>query len=222
MRVLSRIRLIRDDIMQPATRQGMESLAQGLIPPGQASSFNQALMELGALICTPTSPKCLICPVAPYCQARAEGVQHELPVKAKAKAPRPVERVAAVIAHQGKVMIVRRPTDGLLGGLWEFPGDDKGEGATWERAVHTLLQERYGLQLEVEAQLVSVKHIFSHLVWDLRAYTARLADTCEPPPESDTLRWVAPTDLAQFALPVAYQKVAAALLACSSGSGAIQ
>lgn len=222
MRVLSRICLIRDDIMQPATRQGMEALAQVLIPPGQASSFNQALMELGALICTPTSPKCQLCPVAAYCQARAEGVQAELPVKAKAKAPRSVERVAAVILHEGRVMIVRRPTDGLLGGLWEFPGDDKPEGAPWERAVHSALLERYGVELEVEAHLASVKHIFSHLVWDLRAYTARLAPGSPPPAESETLRWVVPADLSQYAFPVAYQKVAAALLACSSGGGGIQ
>jgi A/G-specific adenine glycosylase len=109
MRVFSRLFLIADDITQPATRQGMEELAESLIPTGQAGNFNQALMELGALVCSPTSPKCSVCPVAAFCKAREAGVAEALPVKAKAKAPRPVDVVAAVIMHEGRVMLVRRP-----------------------------------------------------------------------------------------------------------------
>lgn len=217
MRVLSRLCLIEDDIMQPATREGMEGLAASLIPEGQANAFNQALMELGAMVCTPTSPKCLICPVAEFCAARAEGAQDRLPVKAKAKAPRPVDVVAAVIRHEGKVLIARRPPDGLLGGLWEFPGGERPADLPWERAAHRLLQGRYGVTLEVESHLVSVKHVFSHLRWDLRAYTAILAPHSPVPPDSDTLRWVMPEELTHFAFPVAHQKVISQVLACTGG-----
>lgn len=213
IRVLSRLFIIRDDIMQPATREGMETLAQSLIPGGQANAFNQALMELGAMVCTPTSPKCLICPVAEHCQARAEGVQEQLPVKAKAKAPRPVDVVAALVWHDGRVLIARRPSDGLLGGLWEFPGGERPDGVPWERAVHQLMAERYGLTLAVEAHLCDVRHVFTHLVWDLKAYTARPAAGTALPANSDVLRWVRPDELKQFAFPVAHQKVAAQLLA---------
>jgi A/G-specific adenine glycosylase len=224
MRVLSRLCLIADDIMQPATRVGMETLAQSLIPEGQANAFNQALMELGAMLCTPTSPKCLICPVAEFCRAREAGQQESLPVKAKAKAPRPVDVVAAVVWHEGRVLISRRPPDGLLGGLWEFPGGERPAGLAWERAVHALLRERWtgGLELEVEAHLCDVRHVFTHLIWDLKAYTARVAPGSLLPAESDTLRWVRPEELQQYALPVAHQKVAAQVLACSPGSGRIQ
>lgn len=211
MRVFSRLFHIEDDIAQPATRQGMEELARTLIPAGQASSFNQALMELGALICSPQSPKCLLCPLRAHCQAFAEGAVERLPVKAKAKAPRPVDMAAAVIWHEGRVMIARRPTEGLLGGLWEFPGGERPAELSWERALHRLLGERYGLEIEVEAHLTGVKHIFSHLVWDLQAYTAHLAPGSLPP-SGESVRWVTPAELSDYAFPVAHQKVIAALL----------
>lgn len=210
MRVFSRLFLIEDDIAQPATRKGMEELGAALIPVGQASSFNQALMELGALICTPTSPKCLLCPVRAHCAAFADGAVERLPVKAKAKAPRPVDIASAVIWHKGRVMIVRRPSDGLLGGLWELPGGERPADLSWERAIHQLLRERYGLEVVVEASLTNVRHVFSHLVWDLRAYTAHLAPGAVPP-EGDGIRWVTPAELGQYAFPVAYQKVLAEL-----------
>lgn len=213
MRVFSRLFLIDDDIMQPATRQGMEQLALSLIPAGQAGNFNQALMELGALVCSPTSPKCLACPVAEYCRALAEGRQESLPVKAKAKAPRPVDMVAGVIFHEGRVLLVRRPPDGLLGGLWEFPG---GEGAGGQ-ALHRLLADRFGLHIEMDAHLTDVRHVFTHLVWDLKAYTAGVAPGSPVPAESDGLRWVLPAEISRFPLPVAHQKIAAALLACLTG-----
>jgi A/G-specific adenine glycosylase len=214
MRVLSRLCLIEDDIMQPATRQGMEELAAALIPAGQAGAFNQALMELGAMVCTPSSPKCLICPVAECCRAREAGVQESLPVKTKAKAPRPVDVVAGVVWHGDRVMLARRPATGLLGGLWEFPGGELPEGLSWERGLHAVMAEKYGMTLEVEAHLTAVRHVFSHLVWDLRAYTARPAPDSDLPPDGPDLRWVAPAELGAFALPVAHQKVADALMAC--------
>ncbi|HWI53772.1 MAG TPA: NUDIX domain-containing protein, partial [Symbiobacteriaceae bacterium] len=217
MRVFSRLFLIEDDIMQPATRQGMEALAKALIPAGQAGNFNQALMELGALICAPTSPKCLACPVAEHCRALAEGRQEELPVKAKAKAPRPVDVVAGVIWHEQRVLLVRRPAEGLLGGLWAFPGGEKPAGLSWEQALHLQMREGYGLELEVEAHLADVKHVFTHLVWDLKAYTARLAPNSSVPAESDALRWITPAEISRYPLPVAHQKVAVALLACLPG-----
>ncbi|MGE5676351.1 MAG: A/G-specific adenine glycosylase [Mycobacterium leprae] len=216
LRVLSRLLLITADVAQPATRRLLEQAATQLIPAGQARDFNQALMELGALICTPTSPRCAICPVAAFCRAREEGRQEELPVKAKAKAPRAVAMVAGVISHGGKVMIVRRPSAGLLGGLWEFPGGEQPDGLTAEQALHVLLSERHGLTLELEAQLCRVKHVFTHLVWDLAAFTAVPAPESRIPPQTDRLHWVTPEQLQAYALPVAHQKIAAALAACSN------
>lgn len=209
MRVLSRLFLIRDEITRPATRQAMESLIREWIPEERPAEFNQALMELGALICKPTSPQCDHCPLVGHCVARAQGCQAALPVKAKARAPRPVQVVAGVIWHQERFLLVRRPPDGLLGGLWEFPGGERPAALSWERALHLLLLERCGIRLEIEAHLCSIRHVFSHLTWDLRAYTARLADSSALPAEGAELRWVSPDALGAFALPVAQQKVLA-------------
>lgn len=211
MRVLSRLFLIRDAVSDQSTRRGMEDLVRRLIPPGEAGSFNQALMELGALVCTPLSPHCEQCPVADFCMAKREGAVAELPVKAAARAPRPVDMVAAVVEHQGRVLLERRPSQGLLGGLWEFPGGERPPGLSWPQAVHTLLQERLGLTVEVERHLCDVRHVFTHLVWNLRAFAAVPAPGASLPEEGENLRWVTLAELDSLALPVAHQKVAAAI-----------
>src|SRR5690606_21544136 len=97
MRVISRFFLIEDDIAKPATRVRIERIVRQLIPEGRAGDFNQALMELGALVCTPKNPYCLICPVMEHCAGRLAGRETELPVKSKAKAPRREYRAVALI-----------------------------------------------------------------------------------------------------------------------------
>lgn len=170
MRVLSRLFRIGDDIMKPKTREGMERLIRTMIPEGQASAFNQALMELGALVCTPTSPKCLACPVAEFCQALQEGDQTAYPVKSKAKPPKEIDLVAVVIEREGRFLVQRRPTEGLLGGLWVFPMVELAKGESHTQAVHRGIQEQYGLDLLIDAHLTDVRHVFTHLVWNLKAY----------------------------------------------------
>ena len=124
MRV-SRFYLITEDIAKPGTRLLMEKLVRKMMPEGRAGDFNQALMELGALICTPKSPHCLICPVMSNCRGRLEGMELSLPVKKKAKPPRPVQRLVAFVEgedeHEGKFLIRRRPDEGLLAKMWELP-----------------------------------------------------------------------------------------------------
>ncbi|WP_409343082.1 A/G-specific adenine glycosylase [Paenibacillus sp. MBLB4367] len=125
MRVLSRFFVLEDDIAKPSTRIKIERLAQELIPEGEASDFNQALMELGATVCTPRSPHCLTCPVMERCGARLEGREAELPIKTKAKPPRPEARAVALVEgsgpHAGKLLVRQRPEDGLLARMWELP-----------------------------------------------------------------------------------------------------
>ena len=125
MRVLSRFFLLEHDIAKPGTRPIIERLAASLIPEGAAGDFNQALMEHGALTCTPKSPGCLICPVMERCAGRLAGMETALPVKTKAKPPRPELRLAALIEGEGpnagKVLVRRRPDTGLLARMWELP-----------------------------------------------------------------------------------------------------
>lgn len=134
MRVLSRYFLIEDDIMKIKTRTRMEELVLTLVPEGRASDFTQALMELGALICTPKSPKCLVCPAMEHCAGRLEGKEESLPVKTKAKPPRPEHRLSAIVegtgVHEGKILIRKRPAAGLLAGMWELPHIEVPPGAS--------------------------------------------------------------------------------------------
>ncbi|GGF94438.1 adenine DNA glycosylase [Paenibacillus albidus] len=188
MRVLSRYFLLEDDIAKGPTRIKMERLAAELIPEGEASHFNQALMELGALVCTPKSPRCLPCPVMEHCSARLAGRETSLPVKTKAKPPRPEERLAALVegrgAHAGRVLIRQRPASGLLARMWELPhwpappaDDGAGSGgplpadAALDRLRRSL--RTAGISARPEAHYMAAEHTFSHIVWTLQVYRCR-------------------------------------------------
>lgn len=187
MRVLSRYFLIRDDIAKVPTRVKMEGLVRELIPEGEASSFNQALMELGALVCTPKSPRCLTCPVMEHCAGRIAGCETELPVKTKAKPPRPEERLTALIegrgAHAGRVLIRQRPASGLLARMWELPhwiappaeGGARRkplpEAAAMDRLRRSM--QSAGIAARPEGHWMAAEHVFSHIVWTLQVYRCR-------------------------------------------------
>ncbi|SFA80319.1 A/G-specific DNA-adenine glycosylase [Cohnella sp. OV330] len=181
MRVLSRYFCIDEDIAKPATRVGMEGLARELIPEGEASDFNQALMELGALICTPKSPSCLLCPVMAHCQGRLAGRETELPVKSKAKPPRPEHRLAALLQDaEGRVLVRQRPESGLLARMWELPHVTAPERGVWESAAEgsALLAASLdaeglaGVSAESLRHVADAEHVFTHLHWHLRVLGA--------------------------------------------------
>ncbi|MGZ4135033.1 MAG: A/G-specific adenine glycosylase [Tumebacillaceae bacterium] len=208
-RVLSRIFLIEEDIMKPKSRKIFEDLAEYLIPEGRAGSFNQGLMELGATICIPKHPRCATCPVREQCRGYAEGVQEDLPVKEKKKPPRPVDMTAAVLRDGDRVLIRRRPDKGLLAGLWEFPGGERGEGETLEQGLRRHLAEAFDIEVEPQRLFAQVEHTFSHLRWDMRVYDCTLISGTVR--ESEEVRWVSVHELEQYAFPVAHSKVVKAL-----------
>jgi A/G-specific adenine glycosylase len=206
MRVLSRILSIWDDIAKPKTRKLFEEVVRLLISTDNPSYFNQGLMELGAIVCTPTSPSCLLCPVREHCRAFAEGIQTELPVKSKKKSSRSVHITAAVMTDEmGKVLIRKRPAQGLLANLWEFPNVEIAEGAGGEQdqllahlwSVHRVnasLQEPFG----------SIQHVFSHLVWNIQAYKGSLHSEVE---ETAGVKTVTFDELKDYAFPVSHQNI---------------
>ena len=212
LRVLARLLYLEDDIMQPSVRRRHEALATALVPPGAAGEFNQALMELGAVVCVPRSPRCEACPVAALCAARAAGRQGELPRRTRSRAPRPVEVVAAVVHDaEGRLLIARRPPRGLLAGLWEFPCGELAPGETWEAGVRRLLAERFGLPVAVRAHLLDFTHTFSHLRWLGRAFL------CQPSPgapmsgASADRRWVTVAELADYPFATAQRALLASV-----------
>ncbi|MBE1555861.1 A/G-specific adenine glycosylase [Sporosarcina limicola] len=172
MRVISRLLVIEDDIALPRTKKIFEEVVMDLIDREDPSSFNQGLMELGATICTP-KPKCLLCPVRDFCIAFHERKQEELPVKTK-KTKMKVIPVAsfAIRNDQQQWLLRKRPATGLLANLWEFPMVERMVGRTPQQMVH----EQFGFELENLVELLSFKHIFSHLTWDMQSFEAQLQE----------------------------------------------
>ncbi|WP_210367401.1 A/G-specific adenine glycosylase [Bacillus sp. REN3] len=206
MRVLSRILLIWEDIAKPSSRKVFEQAVREIISHENPSYFNQAMMELGALICTPTSPSCLLCPVMDHCNAFHEGVQDQLPVKTKKKKQRNVQLAAGVFTNEeGKILIRKRPGTGLLANLWEFPSVELSLGFRRQRdelAEH--FEEHYGIRPKVGDSIGQIDHVFSHLVWNIQAYKGAFEGDIS---ETSRLKLVTDEEIGEYAFPVPYQKM---------------
>ncbi|WP_042454979.1 A/G-specific adenine glycosylase [Neobacillus dielmonensis] len=206
MRVLSRILIIEEDIARPASRKVFEKAVRELISHQDPSSFNQALMELGALVCTPTSPACLLCPVRDHCQAFEEGIQDELPVKTKKTKTRHVQLASVILMDEtGKFLIHRRPDQGLLANLWEFPNVEMLSSFQHEReAVRQQLKDTLSLDVQLEKIIGQIEHVFSHLVWNIEVYIGKLNSSVE---ENQEWKLVTEDQLQDYAFPVPHQKM---------------
>jgi A/G-specific adenine glycosylase len=171
IRVFARLTDLADDVTQSATRAKLWALAETWMPSERPGDYNQALMDVGRMICKPRNPLCTECPLRIHCHAHANGTQAQRPVKAK-KAPTPHYDVAAGIIRnaEGRILIAQRPLDGLLGGLWEFPGGKQEAGETLPEALRRELREELGIEVEVGALFVAVRHAFTHFKITLHAY----------------------------------------------------
>jgi A/G-specific adenine glycosylase len=209
IRVLCRLFDYDQDPGQAAGKKVLRHHAEALLPPGpppgQAGTFNQAMMELGATICLPRNPRCDVCPLVGYCQAQARGVQEARPPrKPRAQVPHR-EAVAAFIPREGKLLLVRRVAQGLLGGLWELPGGEVAAGETHAQALARLLGAGLGLPLDLGARLTVVQHAYTHFRVTVQVYRATLARETlarEPSPTAtwDRYAWVAPADMGAYGL----------------------
>jgi A/G-specific adenine glycosylase len=206
MRVLARILSIWEDIAKPATRKVFEQAVRRLISQTDPSSFNQALMELGALICTPTSPSCLLCPVREHCRGFYEGTQNELPIKSKKTKQKQVQIAAFFLTDKdGKILIHKRPNQGLLANLWEFPNVEIDFALQNEkRQLSGLSADTLGVEIESIKRMGQIQHVFSHLIWNIDAYTGIVTSF---PEEEQEWKLVSVEELDDFAFPVPYQKM---------------
>jgi len=139
------------------------ALAESLVPERAPGDWNQALMELGATLCTPRKPACPSCPVEASCAARRLGDPESFPAPRKRAAVRVVRAVAGLLSRRGRVLLVRRPGTGLLAGLWELPFAESGDAQELSRA----LRERTGISTVPGASLGRVRHKFTHRDWTL-------------------------------------------------------
>lgn len=208
MRVLTRALAIGDDIRASATRRALQELADALIPSEVPGAFNQAMMELGATVCTPVQPRCGDCPLRSVCQARALGNPTAFPVQAP-RAPVPHYEVALgiLINEAGAVLIQRRPEEGMLGGLWEFPGGKREPGESLEAACARELYEELGVRVVVGPCLARVRHAYTHFRVTLHAFQCTLQEGTPRSRAGLPLRWVPLEELDHYAFPRANRRL---------------
>ena len=211
MRVLSRLFYITEDISKSSTRKKFEAIVTAIISQENPSEFNQALMELGAIICTPRSPACLLCPVQEHCLARSEGVQEELPVKKKKTPPISKNMKAVVLTdEQGNVLIEQRPEKGLLAKLWQFPNI---QAETEDLSDMDTYLRKQGIKAELQPESVChVKHIFSHLIWEIEVHLGQIKNVVEEDLNINNMKLIHKEDVSLFPFPVSHQKITEAAL----------
>ena len=193
-RVLCRWDAIKDEVGTPAVRRQIAARAKALVPPDRPGAFANAMMEMGATMCTPKNPKCLLCPVREGCMGFAQGIAQELPRKAKKKAQRVENRAVLLVFCDNRVLIVKRQ-EKLLGGLFVFP--DVLEESDPARLCQAL--EALGIRAAYDEKLGHARHVFTHLIWEMDVH-AVVADEMTQVPGG---QWVSRQELAALPLPTA-------------------
>ncbi len=197
-RVVSRLIALEEPL--PAAKPRIREVTQALVPQARSGDFAQAMMDLGATICTPKRPACALCPWMAACVARREGLQESFPRKAK-KAPREIRYGAAFVAERadGAILLRTRPSSGLLGGMAEVPGSD------W-RADYPLSQAILDAPFEARWRRLPgiVRHVFTHFPLELIVFHARLERQTGAP---EGMRFTSADELCDEALPSVMRKV---------------
>jgi A/G-specific adenine glycosylase len=211
LRVFCRFWGIETDIRLPQVRNQLFARLTPVIQHCNPSEFNQAVMELGALVCRPQSPLCGECPLKRECRAFCEGRTAELPYKSKAKRVPHYNIGVGVIIHEGRILIARRGEDQMLGGLWEFPGGKQEPGESLPDTVRREVREEVALEVDMGEPLCTVKHAYSHFKITLTAFVCRVLSGEAVHHRGHPLRWVTPDELGEYPFPKANQVVLAAL-----------
>jgi A/G-specific adenine glycosylase len=211
VRVLCRLFKIQTNPKETATLKKLWSLARKMTPTGKASFFNQALMDLGATTCTPRKAQCETCPLQTLCQAKKQNLVDQLPLKIK-RPPVPHYNIGvAVIWKKGEILIDKRKPDGLLGGLWEFPGGKQKKNEKIQTTITREVKEELNINVTVADHLITVKHAYSHFKITLHVYQCRYRSGRPTAIGCTAFKWITPDKLKDYAFPSANQKIIAAL-----------
>lgn len=198
LRCLSRLEEIDQPMDSPQMKRAAALALSAIYPAGHCGDFTQSLMELGATICLPGSrPRCEACPARDFCRGHASGRANELPLLTP-KRPRKVEeRTVLLLEHEGRLALCRRPSRGLLAGLWQFP--NLAGALSPQEALAAA--EGWGLSPIAPEQALHRTHIFTHLEWKLTAYRIRCGRACA------AFTWAGPEELSGvYALPTAFRQ----------------
>lgn len=203
LRVISRLFCIQKSIDSPSIKKKIEKIVLTLMPENKTSMFTQGLMELGALICIPENPCCLVCPVHKNCVAFQKGLEEGLPRKEKKAKPKKISRFVAVIydSKQKKILMNKRTGKGVLSGLWEFPGVEAGN----EEEFKEKFIKSYKLRIKNNRYWMDVEHVFTHLHWKMKVCRCEVFKGRRILPE--TLKWVSQKEMERLTIPSAFRKI---------------
>lgn len=202
-RVLCRLCALQEPPRSSSAEKQLWSWSQQLTPVTRVHDYTQAIMDLGAILCTPTRPHCADCPVSDLCQARKSGLEQELPLKAAPKTIPTRRELTLLIRARGRYLVRRRPLEGFLGGLWEFPHVSLAAGDSVAKKLPWLLQE-FGLTGEPEA-LGTVQHLYSHFRLEATVYLVETA--ASPQVAEGEVGWLEKDQLERLALHGAHKKI---------------
>ena len=205
-RVLARLFEISLPINQSSSSKTFELLAQELLSQSNPGDYNQAIMELGALVCTPKKPNCQHCPVSDSCRSYQVGSVDQYPVKIKPKS-RPEYQIAiAVIVKKDRVLITKRKNEGLLGGLWEFPGGKIEIGETAQEACVREAKEEVNLNVEVYEPIKTLSHGYTHFKVNLSVFLCRYISGRVKLNSPVDHQWVKISQIDRYPFPAANKK----------------
>jgi A/G-specific adenine glycosylase len=217
IRVLCRLYGLRGDPKRAPLHGRLWQLAADLIPEGDAVNFNQALMELGATVCTPASPRCEICPLADRCEARRQGLQESLPELARPPAPTPLRMAAAVVWRGAELLLIQRPSvssgerngdgESWWAGMWQFPSGRVGLEESTAAAAARLARETTGLEVTPGGVAGVVRHGVTRWKITLEARHCLVHEGEPEPRNCADCRWTTLEEIERFALPAPQQRL---------------
>jgi A/G-specific adenine glycosylase len=205
-RVLSRMLVMGEPVNQSASNRKYQKAAADLLDNREPGNFNQAIMELGALICKPRGPLCQACPVQKWCLAYQTDRISAFPRKIKKKATPRYQIAVGVVFKNGRVLITRRKPEGLLGGLWEFPGGKINKDESAEEACIREIEEEVNLAVNVDSHLCRVRHAYTHFKIQMEVFCCTYVSGRVKLNGPVDHRWIRLKELEKFPLPKANHK----------------
>ncbi len=196
IRVVSRLKGIRENVGVPSVKRGLEGEAAALVPLERPGDFNQAVMDLGATICTPGTPSCDRCPLREVCDAYAAGDAEGLPVLPRKNAPRVIDYAVCLI-FSGNRVLMRQRTETMLHGLWVFP---MVEGTPTLRQLPAAVKKLTRLSVREVQSAGEAKHVFTHQIWQMQLYTMSVPEDAQA---SSGYRFVPVDEMEELAIPTA-------------------
>jgi A/G-specific adenine glycosylase len=204
-RVISRIFFLTEDINKPKTIKRIKEKIYQMIPENNPGEFNQALMEIGATLCSPKKPNCQQCPVNTYCNAATNMKQELLPIKKKRKPRKNILMEIAIVKNNSRFLLVKRPQNGVFANMWGLPAIESKSLFPNGNDICDSMQKELGLQFKTKPILVKkLSHIFTHQFWEISLYLFQTKDNIEL--AESYACWVKKEELHRYPIPQAFTK----------------